>query len=227
MSTRASRGVRAPRRARRRGRAPRRTTRRHGRPASRRRRSRSAPRPSGPAAVKGRRKSSRAASAPPPASRRRRKPPPAGPVSGPSATNPASGGSDDGVDGVPPALERPRAGLGGVAVPGGDRSTHAESLVPRLATSRGVGAHRRRDRSRRCAAASASCSDCERISGVGRIPASHSTMALRSRSPVAWPFSCRRRRTASGLAAALKHDAPRADELGAVPMRAHLATRHS
>ena len=63
--TGAARGARAPRRGPRRARARRPTTGRRGRPASTRRRSRSRPRPSAPAAVRGRRRSSRAGSAPP------------------------------------------------------------------------------------------------------------------------------------------------------------------
>ena len=61
--TRVARGARVPRRAPGRGRERRPSRRRRERPVSTRRRSRSAPRPSAPAAVTGRRRSNRAASA--------------------------------------------------------------------------------------------------------------------------------------------------------------------
>ena len=114
--------------ARRRAPARRPTTRRRGTPASTRRRSRSRTSSIGPCGREGTAKKQSSSVGSAPASRRRRKPPPAGPVSGPSATNAASGGGHDGVDGVASAREGPGTGLGGVTVPGCDGSAHAESV---------------------------------------------------------------------------------------------------
>ena len=84
------------------------------------------PRPSAPAAVRGRRRSSRAVSARRPASRRSRKPATSGARQRPLGDERGERGGDDRVDGVAAVGKRPRAGLGGVAVSCCNGSTHGE-----------------------------------------------------------------------------------------------------
>ena len=104
-----------------------RRARRRGTPASTRRRSRSAPRPWRPAAVRDgeeaveqRRLPAGVAEEEEAAARRARQ--------RPFRDERGEGGGDDGVDGIPSARESPRTRLGGVTVPGCDGSAHARSV---------------------------------------------------------------------------------------------------